>query len=52
MIDNRYIPLSIVVIGVLLGASVAYILRQHDLLRLLVVLGLASVVMFLMWQRE
>lgn len=52
MIDSRYVPLSIVVGGIVLGAGLAYMLRQHDLLRLLVLLSLACIAVILMWQRE
>lgn len=52
MIDSRYVPLSIVVGGIVLGTGLANMLRQYDLLRLLILLSLACVAVVLMWQRE
>jgi len=52
MINSKYIPVSVVIGGTVIGLGIAYALQAYPQVRLLVILGFVGIVSFLLWRSE
>lgn len=52
MIDSKYVPLTVVIVGTVFGFGIAYALHAYPQIRLLVIVISASIVLFLLWRSE